>query len=114
MSVTERVKVIYPDNIYQGDRYPLQFNFGVDVSGSEFKSQVRRYPGSDEVAAEFTFNVIDAETGVVLAFLTAAQTTALAPGPYAWDVKWIHVAGDPETTQTVCRAEIITQSQVTR
>jgi hypothetical protein len=108
------VQTIQPDNIYQGTRYPLEFRFGVDVSASAFKSQLRRYASSPTVAAEFTFTVTNATTGIVLAVLSAAQTSALAPGPYVWDIDWEQVAGDPETTLAVCRAEIIVEGEVTR
>lgn len=114
MANQDDVQVIYPKNIYQGVRYSFQFQFPDDVSGGEFFSQVRRYPSTPDVAAEFNFDTTQSGDGIVKAFLTAAQTTVMQPGPYSWDFDWYEIAGDPESNRTVCRAEILVEAEVTR
>jgi hypothetical protein len=104
--------------IYQGDTYGHVITVtddavppvATDVSGRTFAAQLRRYPGSDDVAATFAVDLTDAATGVVELSLTATQTAALAAGPYAWDVHMI----TGSSTLTLFAGECVVTAEVTR
>ena len=104
--------------IYQGDTYGHVITItddatppvATDVSGRTFAAQIRRYPSSDTIAAQFAVDMTDAATGVVQLSLTATQTAALVAGPYAFDVHMI----TGTTTLTLFAGECLVSGEVTR
>ena len=104
--------------IYQGDTYGHTITITNDatppaatnVTGRTFAAQLRRYPGSDTVAATFAVDMTDAATGVVQLSLTATQTAALAAGPYAFDVHMI----TGSSVLTLFAGEAVVTAEVTR
>jgi len=103
--------------IYQSRSYTLRLTLkdkatgnALNVTGSTFKSQIKRYSSSSSVAAEFTFDLTNAATGVVVAVLSSEQTAAMAPGPYRWDIDQ-QVNGVPNP---LAKGEIIVEGDVTR
>jgi hypothetical protein len=103
--------------VYQSRSYTLRLTIKdkatgdpIDLTGSTFASQLRRYRSSTDVAAAFTFDLTNAATGVVVMSLSPAQTAALAPGPYRWDVDQL-VAGVPNP---LAQGELIVEGDVTR
>jgi hypothetical protein len=78
---------------YRGDTYShvLELEDGngaaLDVSGSTFSAQVRRYPAADTPLASFTVDTSNAATGRVVLGLSAAVTAALPVGKHRWDVQ---------------------------
>jgi hypothetical protein len=102
------------DDIYQSQVYGIVINIAdstgpVDVSSSTFASQLRRYPSAD-VAATFGIDASAAATGTIQLSLTSAQTAALDPGVYRWDVDRIQGS----TIQPLAKGEIIVEAEVTR
>jgi hypothetical protein len=102
------------DDIYQSAPYTVVVNITdqtgpVDVSASTFASQLRRYPSAD-VAATFNIDNSAAATGTIQLSLTSAQTAALDPGVYRWDVDRIQGS----TIQPLAKGEIIVEAEVTR
>lgn len=105
------------DYIYQSRPYTIGLQLSdetgpIDVSTSTFRSQLRRYPSSSTVAAEFAVDMTDAATGLVVLTLTSGQTAAdvLASGPYRWDVDKI----DGGVPVALAKAEMIVEAEVTR
>ena len=104
--------------IYQGDTYGHVITVtddavppvATDVTGRTFAAQLKRYPGSDTVAATFAVDMTDAATGVVELSLTATQTAALAAGPYAWDVHMV----TGSSVLTLFAGEAVVTAEVTR
>ena len=92
--------------IYQGDTYELIFqlkNKGtgtpVDITGCVPKSEVRVTPSDASTVVSFTSAILGSPLdGKVRLSLTAAQTTALAPGQQmVWDVQLLWPGGVVKT-----------------
>jgi hypothetical protein len=104
--------------IYQGDSYTHILTVtddatppvATDVSGRTFAAQLRRYPGSDTVAAQFAVDMTQASSGVVQLSLTATQTAGLAPGPFAFDVHMV----TGSSVLTLFAGECVVTAEVTR
>jgi hypothetical protein len=103
--------------IYQSRSYSLRLTLkdkatgdAINVTGSTFKSQIKRYSSSTDIAAEFTFDLTNAATGLVVAILSSEQTAAMAPGPYQWDIDQL-VGGVPNP---LAKGELIVEGDVTR
>lgn len=104
--------------IYQGDTYGHVISItddatppvATDVTGRTFEAQIRRYPGSDTIAATFAVDMTQAATGVVQLALTATQTAGLDAGPYSFDVHMI----TGSTVLTLFAGECLVTAEVTR
>lgn len=101
---------------YRGDTYSHAIDVEdgngnpVNVSGSTFSAQVRRYPAADTPLATFTVDTSQATTGRVVLGLSAATTAALPVGRHRWDVQQTTggvvltlMAGEFEVTGEVTR-----------
>lgn len=78
----------YDIEIVRGETYDNDIDFSdssISLEGKTAKSQVRPKLESDVLLAEMTCNV-DSETNTIHLNLTSAQTSALQPGTYAYDV----------------------------
>lgn len=102
-----------PLSIYCGDRWEHPFHFvdeagdPVDVSGYSWAAQVRTSQTASSAEADFSFDTTDAVTGVVVMYLTKADTAALlTPGEgkssksLTWDLQRTLIA-DPEQVRTL-------------
>jgi hypothetical protein len=85
---------VYPIDIYIGDDYLLRARVknrstgaAVDITGRTYTAQLRRYPASPDVLAEFVCAIEDAAGGIFTCTLDAATTSALAAGTAAYDVQ---------------------------
>jgi hypothetical protein len=89
----------------------------VDLTGRTVRSQIRRYPGADELAAEFTVDLVDAAAGRVILTLSPADTTPLV-GIYAYDIKWQDPTPTPldptGTTSFFVAGRVGAEAEVTR
>jgi hypothetical protein len=80
---------------YKGDTYTHRIDFEdtagdpVNVTGSTFTAQVRRYPAADAPLATFTVDTSQAATGRVVLTLPHATTSALPVGRHRWDVQQV-------------------------
>lgn len=95
----------------------------VDLTGSTFRGQIRRFPGDIALLAQFTCTVLDQTTneGEVEVTLTAAQTAALPTGrqgvpqrrdqTYAYDIERVFTDG---TVQRVMQGLVTMSPEVTR
>jgi hypothetical protein len=61
-------------------------NTPINVTGAEFKSQIRKSYYSGYVAAEFTVIELDSANGVIRLSLTADQTSNVSAGRYVYDL----------------------------
>ena len=105
--------------IYQSRSYSLRLTLKdkatgdpLNVTGSTFASQLRRYNSSPD-AVSFNVDTSGAATGVIVLTLTSTQTAAanLPPGPYRWDVDKID---GPGVITPLAKGELIVEGDVTR
>ena len=91
--------------MYQGDTFELIFQLKekgtglpVDLTGCTPKSEIRISAASPDVVETFTAALAPAIDGKVRLSLTAAETTALAPGTaLVWDVQLLWPDGVVKT-----------------
>jgi hypothetical protein len=65
----------------------------VDLTGSSFAAQVRRFPDSPDVLVDLPVVVDDPETGVVRVVPTDEHARDLGVREAAWDLEWTDTAG---------------------
>jgi hypothetical protein len=79
--------------IYQGDTYEHELRLEdadgqpINLTGRTYASQIRKRPTYDTVAATFTVDDSDAANGVIRFLLAPADTLALDPGAYRYDIQ---------------------------
>lgn len=101
---------VYDIILTQGDTWSTTFDFPLDLTNYLVKAQVRTYPESPILAAEFAVNVVTATTGVVTLSLTSAQTENFALKSF-WDVQVYNAAGT--FNQTYVKGLVFANRQVT-
>lgn len=114
----------YNITFVQGDTYNLRLRFKdansdpVDITGWEFKAQVRANYDAELALAEFTYVIDDqvTNTGYVDLTLSDIQTTplpvAVMPDPSGyWDLEITYPSGD---VLTVMAGKVTVKAQVTR
>lgn len=104
---------VYDISIYQGDSYEVEFDFSFDVTGLEFKSQVRTYPNAPALYATFTVEVLSATPTLsrLKLSLTSAQTDYM-PVRAFWDLQATSPT-DPNYQMTYMKGQVFTTQQVT-
>lgn len=102
--------------LYAGDTLVIQFHFtdsagaALDMSGT-WDSHIRKKADDPDPPVEvFDIDDTDAAAGDIVATLTTAQTAAMLPGPFVWDLQQ-EVTG---TVRTTHRGTITVQGDVTR
>ena len=95
--------------LVQGDSLHHELVLGTDLTGAVVTAQVRTYPQSPVVAADFAVTVTDEDAGEVTISLTPEQTTRLPLRSY-WDLQ---VEASGEVT-TVRQGKVFCPRQVTR
>lgn len=80
-------KYIHDFEITRGETFGREIVFDSDLTGFTGKAQVRPEPGSETLLAEFGCS-IDYGKSTLRLTLTSAQTNAMEPGTYAYDV-WL-------------------------
>ena len=103
---------IYDIVLYKGDSWEGEFDLPFDVTGLSFKAQIRTYPGSPSLFAEFTIEIIDAAVGKIKLILTSDTTTDL-PTRGFWDLQATSDS-DPTYEQTYVRGQVFATEQVTQ
>ncbi|CAB4175331.1 hypothetical protein UFOVP965_147 [uncultured Caudovirales phage] len=97
----------------QGDSYEVTFDFGFDVTGLVFKSQIRTYPGSPSLYGTFTITVLSTSPTLssVKMELTSAETKGL-PVRAFWDIQ-VTDPLNPDYQLTYMKGQVFTTAQVT-
>jgi hypothetical protein len=101
---------VYDIILTQGDTWSTNFDFPLNLTGYLVKAQIRTYPESPILAAEFTVTTVTATTGVVTLSLTSDQTQDL-PLKSFWDVQVYNSAGT--FNQTYVRGLVFANRAVT-
>lgn len=101
---------VYDIILTQGDTWSTVFDFPMDLTNYLVRAQVRTYPESPILAAEFTITTVDLALGKVTLALTAAQTDNL-PLKSFWDIQ-VYKA-DGSFNQTYVRGLLFANRQVT-
>ena len=99
----------YDMAMVQGDSFRQVFDFNIDITGATITAQSRVYPESPVVAAQFSIEVEDAATGIVVLTLTPAQTKLLPLRSY-WDMQ----ITQGSTVTTVMQGRVFCSREVTR
>jgi len=97
--------------LYQGDSWSAEFDFPFDITGIDFKAQIRSYPGSPSLYATFTVETVDAVAGKIRLSLTNDNTKYM-PVRAFWDLQ-ATTEDDPTYQQTFLRGQIFTTQEVT-
>lgn len=101
---------VYDIILTQGDTWSTTFDFPLDLTNYLVKAQIRTYPESPVLSAEFTVTTVTATTGVVTLSLTSDQTEDL-PLKSFWDVQ-VYKA-DGSFNQTYVRGLVFANRAVT-
>lgn len=94
-------------SLYAGDGAGIRFTFTDSLAAplpitGVMKAEIRASrEAADPALAEFTVDLTDAATGVVLISITGAETHSLITGDDkftgVWDLEWTPVGGEPVT-----------------
>jgi hypothetical protein len=101
---------VYDIILTQGDTWSTTFDFPLNLTDYLVKAQIRTYPESPVLSAEFTVTTVTATTGVVTLSLTSDQTEDL-PLKSFWDVQ-VYKA-DGSFNQTYVRGLVFANRAVT-
>ena len=103
--------------IDQGSSFALDLTVQEDGSAKNLNtysvsSQLRPHITSSTLTATFTGTVVNATNGQLQISLTAAQTAAISPGKYFYDVE-IFTSGDAVVTRLI-QGSVVVTPEVTR
>lgn len=101
---------IYDIVLYQGDTFTGTFDFPFDVTNYIFKAQVRTYPSSPSLWAEFTIVKTNPAQGIITLSLTSTQTEYL-PVRGFWDLQATTIA-DPTFVQTYMKGQVFAEREI--
>lgn len=102
---------VYDIQVTQGDSWSQQFNFPFDVTGLDFKAQIRTYPNAPSLYATFTISKIDPANGLIQLTLDPSATAYL-PTRAFWDLQATQ-PGNDAFEQTYIKGQVFVQQQVT-
>jgi hypothetical protein len=97
--------------MYQGDSFEVELDFPFDVSGYNFKSEIRLQPASPTLVGTFTITPVDGFNNKIKLSLTPDQTVELPDRAY-WDIQ-AQAEGDTTYEKTYMRGTVTTTRQVT-
>lgn len=105
---------IYDIVLNQGDSWYALFDFPDDTNFNDliFKAQIRTYPNSPSIWAEFVIAVEDAPTKKLRLSLTASKTKYI-PRRAFWDLQATSIS-NPEFRQTYIRGQVFLNEEVTQ
>jgi len=112
-SPMETTAQIYDILLYQGDSWSAEFDFPFDVTGLEFKAQIRTYPNAPATWATFTITTISTSETLskIEVSLPRLATDHLPPRAF-WDLQATSLS-DPTYEVTYIRGKVITTQEVT-
>lgn len=104
---------IYDLTLYQGDSFSCDLDFPFDVTGYNFKAQIRTYPNSPSLYATFTVTVVSTSpTTSKIRLSLNKKATDYMPARAFWDLQATTDA-DPNYEVTYIRGQVFTIQQVT-
>lgn len=99
--------------LYQGDSYSIVFDFPFDISGYNYKAQIRTYPNAPSLYATFTCTVTyTSPTLSKLKLSLTSKETDYLPVRGFWDLQFTSPT-DPNYECTYVRGQTFTVQQVT-
>jgi hypothetical protein len=105
---------IYDIVLNQGDSWYALFDFpdSTDFDDLVFKSQIRTFPNSPSIWAEFTITVEDAPTKKLRLSLPSDKSRYI-PRRAFWDLQATSIS-DPDFRQTYIRGQVFLSEEVTQ
>lgn len=104
---------VYDITLYQGDSFTCEFDFPFDITGYNFKAQVRTYPNAPSLYATFDINVVSTSSNLSKISLSLTKdATDYMPVRAFWDLQATTDA-DPNYEVTYIRGQVFTIQQVT-
>lgn len=99
--------------LYQGDSYSEEVDFPFDITGLEFKAQIRTYPNAPSLYATFNIEVtFVSETLSKIQLTLDTKDTDYMPARAFWDLQATDPS-DPTYEATFLRGQVFTTQQVT-
>ena len=99
--------------LYQGDSYSEEVDFPFDVTGLEFKAQIRTYPNAPSLYANFDIEVIStSETLSKIRLSLTKKTTEYMPVRAFWDLQATSI-DDVTYEATYLRGQVFITQEVT-
>jgi len=102
---------IYDLQIFQGNSWSQDFTFPFDVSNLTWAAQIRTYPNSPSLYANFTITILDGPNGIIQLSLDPSSTQYL-PVRGFWDLLATNPS-NPDFAQTYLRGQVFVQQAVT-
>lgn len=114
--VTGRQPVISPIPIvdfllYQSDSFSEVLDFNRDVTGLNFQAQIRSFPTSPTLYANFDVTVLQNSNPARIQLTLKRSDTDMLPLRSFWDLR--ATSSDPDYEETFVRGQVFTQPQVT-
>ena len=104
---------VYDICLYQGDSFEIEFDFPFDISGYEYKAQIRTYPNAPSLYATFTCTVVSTSpTLSKLKLSLTSKETSYLPVRGFWDLQFTSPV-DPNYEMTYVHGQTFTYQQVT-
>lgn len=99
--------------LYQGDSYSEEVDFPFDITGLEFKAQIRTYPNAPSLYATFTIDIISTtETLSKIRLSLTKKDTEYMPVRAFWDLQATDVTDDTYES-TFLRGQVFTTQETT-
>lgn len=110
---TQTTAATYDLIVYQGDSFSVVMDFpdNLDITTLVFKAQIRTYPNSPALYAQFNVEVTDPVLKKIRLSLTRQQTAYL-PARGFWDLQATSTT-DPDFQKTYVRGQVFVTQQVT-
>ena len=98
--------------LYQGDSYSEEIEFPFDITGLEFKAQIRTYPNAPSLYATFTIETISVSSTLsTIRLLLTKRATKYMPVRAFWDLQATD-STDPTYENTYLRGQVFTTQEV--
>jgi hypothetical protein len=102
---------VYDIVMYQGDYYEQIIDFAFDVTGLDWKAEIRTYPNSPARYATFDVTILNAAQGRIKISLNSDKTKYL-PVRAFWDLQATR-SNDPTWEHTYLKGQVFVTQQVT-
>lgn len=99
--------------LYEGDSYEQEIDFPFDITGLQFKAQVRTYPNAPSLYGTFNIETVSvSETSSKIRLSLTKQQTEYMPVRAFWDLQATD-STDPTYEATYLRGQVFTTQEVT-
>lgn len=103
---------IYDLVFTQGDAYSITLDFPWSLASYLPKAQIRQFPESQVILAEFSIAAVGGQNDKIELSLTPEETSRL-PIRSVWDMQLTSIA-DPDFVQTYLKGQVFVERQVTK